>query len=83
MSRQKGRGFLIGAVAGLGLAAARAHHSTALQYDMTKEVVVEGTIVEMEWRNPHAWLQIEVENEAGEPEQNGSQSEAGYSSYPT
>jgi hypothetical protein len=72
MSRQKGRLLRIGAAAGIGLAWAAApvsaHHSTALQFDMTKEIVVEGTIVEMEWRNPHAWLQIEVENDAGEPE---------------
>lgn len=45
-----------------------AHHSIALQFDMTKTVSVEGPIVELEWRNPHAWLQIEVENDAGELE---------------
>ena len=44
---------------------ATAHHSVALQYDMTKEVTVSGSIVELEWRNPHAWLHLEVENEAG------------------
>jgi DNA/RNA endonuclease YhcR with UshA esterase domain len=47
---------------------ASAHHSVALQYDMTKEVTVTGAIVELEWRNPHAWLNLEVENEAGELE---------------
>jgi hypothetical protein len=56
--------------AGLLLTAlpAMAHHSKALQFDMTGEISVEGTIVELEWRNPHAWLNIEVVNEAGEPE---------------
>lgn len=47
---------------------ARAHHSVALQFDMSREVEIEGTIVELEWRNPHAWLQVEVENDAGEME---------------
>ena len=44
---------------------AAAHHSVALQYDMSSEVTVVGAIVELEWRNPHAWLHLEVENEAG------------------
>ncbi len=47
---------------------AHAHHSTALQFDMTREIVIVGNIVEMEWRNPHSWLHVEVENEAGELE---------------
>ena len=46
---------------------AGAHHSIALQFDMTKEITVEGRILEMEWRNPHAWLQIEVESDEGRP----------------
>ena len=44
---------------------AAAHHSVALQYDMSSEVTVVGAIVELEWRNPHAWLHLEVENKAG------------------
>ena len=47
---------------------AMAHHSKALQFDMYSEVSVEGVIVELEWRNPHAWLNIEAVNEAGETE---------------
>ena len=47
---------------------AHAHHSTALQFDMTQEIVIVGSILEMEWRNPHSWLHVEVENDAGEPE---------------
>ena len=44
------------------------HHSVALQFDMTREITISGRIVEMEWRNPHAWLHVEVESEAGNPE---------------
>ncbi len=47
---------------------ARSHHSTALQFDMTTEIEIVGNIVEMEWRNPHSWLHVEVENEAGDIE---------------
>lgn len=48
----------------LGLPAA-GHHSIALQYDMTREITISGRIVEMEWRNPHSWLSVEVDGEAG------------------
>ena len=47
---------------------ASGHHSVALQFDMTREVTITGRIVEMEWRNPHAWLHVEVEGESGRPE---------------
>ncbi len=63
------RGSAIGVATGMSLllagASAAAHHSVALQYDMSSEVTVVGAIVELEWRNPHAWLHLEVENEAG------------------
>ena len=63
------RGSAIGVTTGMSLllagAPAAAHHSVALQYDMSSEVTVVGAIVELEWRNPHAWLHLEVENEAG------------------
>ena len=44
------------------------HHSVALQFDMTREITISGRIVDMEWRNPHAWLHVEVEGETGRPE---------------
>ncbi len=69
MRRLKTRLLTLGAsgiaTAMMGLTA-NAHHSVALQFDMSKEIEIEGTVVAMEWRNPHAWLQVEVESEAGE-----------------
>jgi hypothetical protein len=52
--------------AGFASLPARGHHSVALQFDMSQEIEIEGTVVSMEWRNPHAWLQVEVEGEDGE-----------------
>ena len=57
-----------GAIALFASPLVSAHHSVALQFDMSQEMEIEGTIVELEWRNPHAWLTVEVENEAGEME---------------
>ena len=47
---------------------ASGHHSVALQFDMTREIAITGRIVEMEWRNPHSWLHVEVEDETGRSE---------------
>ncbi len=72
MSTQINKVSVVGAVVGLGMLSvglpASAHHSVALQYDMTKEITVVGAIVDLEWRNPHAWLHLEVENAEGDVE---------------
>jgi hypothetical protein len=48
---------------------ALAHHSFYAEFDANKEVVLEGTVVEMEWMNPHSWLVISVPDANGEPEE--------------
>ena len=60
--------FAAAAIAFVAPPLASAHHSVALQFDMSQEIEIDGTIMELEWRNPHAWLTVEVENEAGEME---------------
>jgi hypothetical protein len=39
--------------------AALAHHSFAM-FDQTKQLSLKGTVVEFQWTNPHAFIQIEV-----------------------
>jgi hypothetical protein len=46
-------------------AAAIAHHSRA-NYDMTKEIVVEGTVAELAWKNPHISLTLATQSPGGE-----------------
>ena len=38
----------------------RAHHSEAAEYDATKPVKVTGTLIKVEWANPHVWFYIDV-----------------------
>lgn len=59
------------AVAGLCLAVlaafpAFAHHSDAM-FDSTKEVVLNGTVKEFQYTNPHSWIQLVVPATAGAP----------------
>jgi hypothetical protein len=39
-----------------------AHHSFAM-FDAQKTVSLEGTVKELEWTNPHAWLRIMVDDQ--------------------
>jgi hypothetical protein len=36
-----------------------AHHSYAM-FDMTKTIVLSGTVVKFKWQNPHAYVQLDV-----------------------
>lgn len=45
-----------------------AHHSAGM-FDRTKTVDLQGEIVEFQWTSPHIWIQISVENAAGELEE--------------
>jgi len=46
-------------------AAALAHHSFAAEYDSKKPVELKGTLTELEWVNPHAWIHMDVKDENG------------------
>lgn len=42
----------------------RAHHSPA-QFDLTRDAIVEGTIAEVSWRNPHVYFELNVTSADG------------------
>ncbi len=44
---------------------ALAHHSFSAEFDRNKVVKLEGTVIEMEWVNPHSWLHVNVVNAQG------------------
>jgi hypothetical protein len=47
---------------------ASAHHSFPAHYIADSSVELKGRVVEFLWRNPHSFIHLEVENEAGVPE---------------
>jgi|SRR5579862_5823899 len=42
-----------------------AHHASATDFDLTKLMVLQGTVQEVEWINPHAWLHLDVKGSGG------------------
>ncbi len=52
-------------VAACFTAVAAAHHSTA-EFDYTKQVTIKGTVKEVQWTNPHSYIQLIADGEGGE-----------------
>jgi hypothetical protein len=42
-----------------------AHHAFAAEFDAEKKVTLVGTVVQMEWVNPHSWLTLDVPDTEG------------------
>lgn len=48
-----------------GSAALLAHHSLAAEYDLNKPVTLKATLTSVDWRNPHAWIYLDVKEDSG------------------
>ncbi len=42
-----------------------AHHAFAAEYDENKRVTFSGTVIRLEWTNPHVWLHVDGKDENG------------------
>ena len=55
---------LTGVLAMGGMTMASAHHSVSA-YDKSKQVILNGTVKEFKWANPHTWLYVMVPDDKG------------------
>ncbi len=44
--------------------AVAAHHSTS-EFDYTRQVTIKGVVKELQWTNPHSYIQLMVDGEGG------------------
>ena len=60
--------IFLGAMLGLvlWLPGAQAHHAFSSEFDADRPFLVTGTIVKVEWINPHSWVHVDVATESGE-----------------
>ena len=42
-----------------------AHHGSAVSYNLSKVVTMEGTVTEFQWRNPHVYILYDVKDDKG------------------
>src|SRR6185295_4345959 len=64
------RGVFLSVIAAVLLTAAGAyaHHSYGATYDTTKEIKLEGKLVQFVYRNPHSFVHLEALDEKGMPQ---------------
>jgi len=62
------RRFLFAAAAALVAVSAYAHHSYSATYDVSKEVRLEGKLVQFVYRNPHSFVHVQAPDESGAPQ---------------
>jgi len=59
-------GFLVALLATVSV---QAHHSPSAIFDMAKHVSVTGTLMRVDWINPHIVLSVEAKGDSGKVEQ--------------
>ena len=61
--------ILLGALGTIASVHVSAHHSFAAEFDSNVPVHVTGTVVKVDWTNPHTYIFMEVETEDGDYEE--------------
>ena len=41
------------------------HHSFTAEFDVGRPISLTGTVTEIEWTNPHAWIFVDIEDDDG------------------
>ena len=57
--------FALCLTAGGSVDVAVAHHAFAAEFDRDRPVHLTGTVTEMRWANPHAWIYLDVQDDSG------------------
>lgn len=58
----------VGLLLGVGGVRVLAHHAFSAEFDAKKPIELRGTVVKMEWVNPHTWIHVDVKQKDGKSE---------------
>ncbi len=53
------------AIGFLSAASMFAHHSFSAEFDSSKLVILKGSVIKVDWLNPHVWIYLDVKDDAG------------------
>ena len=59
------RAWVAAVLALLAVAPVAGHHSFAVEFDEQKPIALRGTVVKMDWMNPHCWIHLDVKRPDG------------------
>ena len=57
--------IMIGMLVAVGTVVTSAHHSFAAMYDSAKPVTLKGTVTQLQFKNPHIWIFVDVPGGSG------------------
>ena len=56
---------IVGLLAIIGAGRVAAHHAFTAEFDANQPVKLQGTVIKVEWVNPHAWIHMDVKSPDG------------------
>ena len=65
MNKRNLLGTLLGAAFVVLGGTAAAHHAFSTEFDAKQPITLKGTITQVEWINPHAWIHLDVKKDDG------------------